>query len=84
MGKMVMLRKLDDMGRLVIPSEIRRAMDIKIGDNVQMSIEGERLILEKFSAGCIFCAGTEDLVCYQGKHVCSRCLKTLKETVIAF
>ena len=67
-----MAKKIDELGRLVIPKEIRNALDIDNG-TVELYLDGDKLIVKKWSAHCVFCGGTDNLTQYKGKLVCSDC-----------
>ena len=75
------VRKVDELGRLVLPIEMRRVLDISEKDTVEIYVEGENIILRKFQPFCTFCGGSEKLVSYQGKHVCQSCAKKLQELI---
>ncbi len=72
------LRKIDDLGRVVIPSELRKALQLKSGDLLELRAEEDRLVLKKFTPGCIFCGSIHSLVRYEGKDVCANCIRILK------
>ena len=72
------IRKVDEQGRILLPVEIRRGMDLQCGDEVEMVLDGGALILQKFQPSCIFCGGTEKMVVYEGRHICERCMKNLR------
>lgn len=74
-----MIRKVDELGRIVIPHEIRKALDIRSNDNLELTIEGDCLILHKFDASCIFCGGKELLSVYREKYLCAACLQNLRK-----
>ncbi len=74
-----MLRKVDDLGRLVIPHEMRKAMQIDRGDVLELYLEEDRLVVKKFAPACIFCGGTDSLVTYEGKNICGTCINTIKK-----
>ena len=74
-----MVKKIDQLGRLVIPKEIRNALDIDDA-NVEFFMDGDQLIVRKWNAHCIFCGGTEGLVEFKEKLICSACRKSLFET----
>lgn len=73
-----MIRKIDDLGRIVVPSELRRTLDIQSGDEVEMYADGDALVLRKFAPSCIFCGGAEQMVTYGGKNICIYCLRNLR------
>ena len=63
------VRQLDDLGRLVIPKELRNRFDIKSGDSLEIFIEGDRIILRQYQPADIFTGDTKDLVDYKGKKI---------------
>ena len=67
------LRKVDELGRVVIPIELRNKLDIHEKDPLEIYVEGNDIILRKFQPNCIFCGNTEDLIEYKGKLVCKNC-----------
>jgi transcriptional pleiotropic regulator of transition state genes len=73
------IRCIDQLGRLVIPKEMRRALKIEEGDGVEISLEGKRIIVQKHEESCIFCASSERLATFEGKRVCQKCLSKLSE-----
>lgn len=72
-----MTRKVDDLGRIVLPAEIRRGFGISEGDRLDISVSGDRILLAKVEERCIFCASDVDLTEHQGKQVCLVCRKSL-------
>ncbi|GAA0719049.1 AbrB/MazE/SpoVT family DNA-binding domain-containing protein [Clostridium malenominatum] len=73
------VRKVDELGRIVIPIELRRTLDIEIKDSLEIFVDGEQIILKKYNPSCIFCGDAKDIIHYKGKIVCQNCLKELKE-----
>ena len=74
------VRKIDDLGRIVIPIELRETMNIDIKDPLEIYVDGEKsIILKKYQPGCIFCGETEDIFEYEGNHICTKCLEELKD-----
>ncbi|MBO5653256.1 MAG: AbrB/MazE/SpoVT family DNA-binding domain-containing protein [Clostridia bacterium] len=73
------VRVIDEMGRLVLPKEMRRKMDIESGDEIEFFTEGDRIVLRKFQPACLFCGGDVALTEYKGKRICGRCLDELKQ-----
>ena len=72
------VRQLDQLGRIVIPKELRTTFDLKEKDPVQIFVEGEDIILREYQPACIFCSDAADMVVFEGKNVCRSCLKKLK------
>ncbi len=71
-------RKVDDLGRIVLPAELRRSFDIREGDHVEISIEEDRIILQKRRNLCTFCGSSEGLRAYREHQVCSSCVTELR------
>ena len=71
------VRRLDELGRLVIPIEIRNKLNISERDPIEIYVDGSNIILNKFEVTCIFCEGTKDLIDFKGKYICGPCLKKL-------
>lgn len=67
------VRKIDELGRVVIPMEMRRNMDIAEGDSFEIFIDGDRIILSKYVPLCLFCGGGDDLTEFCGKRICRHC-----------
>ncbi|HCS73225.1 MAG TPA: AbrB family transcriptional regulator [Clostridiales bacterium] len=68
------VRKVDELGRVVIPIELRRTLDIEEKDALEIYVEGEHIILKKYSPACIFCDDARDVTQYKGKNICKNCL----------
>ena len=75
------VRKVDELGRIVLPIELRRTLDIAEKDSMEIYIEGDAIILRKHQPACIFCDSAKDIVSYRGKNVCSDCIRMLEEKV---
>lgn len=73
------VRKVDELGRVVIPIELRNNLGIKEKDPIEIYVDGSSIVLKKFQPNCIFCGGTKKLVEYKGKLVCSTCSKKIEE-----
>ncbi len=72
-----MSRKVDDLGRIVLPVELRRQLGIKAGDELDISVDGAMVMLHKIEARCVFCDSQEGLRLHCEKQVCSECLGQL-------
>ena len=73
------VRRVDELGRVVLPIELRRSLDIEERDPLEIIMEGDRIILKKYQQTCIFCNAEEDLLDYSGKRVCRTCLHKLNQ-----
>lgn len=73
------VRKLDELGRVVIPKEIRNKLDIEEKDPIEIYLDGASIILRKFETGCIFCNNSKDLVSFKDKLVCKKCLSKITD-----
>jgi len=72
------VRKLDQLGRIVIPMELRTTFDLKETDPIEIFVDGNDIILRKYQPGCIFCGDVNDLTQFDGKSVCRKCIKKLQ------
>ena len=70
-------RKIDDLGRIVLPSEIRKSFGISEGDLLDIHIDDDRIVLSLQQQSCIFCKSTTDLKEFQRKMVCATCIRDL-------
>lgn len=73
------IRKVDNLGRIVLPIELRRTMDIAERDELEIYMENDRIILQKFELACIFCGSSRGLINYRRKNVCQECVKKMME-----
>ena len=71
-------RKVDDLGRIVLPAELRKSFDIREGDHVDISVEEDRIILSKRRINCTFCGLADGLRAFREHQVCSACMAELK------
>ncbi len=69
----VMVRKIDDLGRIVLPAETRRLFNIHEGDQLEISVEKGAIVLRKLEATCVFCGSTEDVGEFLGRGICGVC-----------
>ncbi|MDP4146777.1 MAG: AbrB/MazE/SpoVT family DNA-binding domain-containing protein [Bacillota bacterium] len=72
------VRRVDELGRIVIPIELRRTLDIGEKDALEIFVDGEHIILKKYEPACIFCGDARDVENYRGKNICKKCLEELK------
>ena len=67
------VRKIDELGRIVLPSELRRVFGIHEGDELEISVDGDRVILQKRRDVCVFCAAESPSIDYKDRRVCESC-----------
>ncbi|MGB7606193.1 MAG: AbrB/MazE/SpoVT family DNA-binding domain-containing protein [Lutisporaceae bacterium] len=72
------VRKVDELGRVVIPIELRRTLTIEEKDSLEIYVDGEHIILKKYEPACIFCGDARDVKPYKGKNICPACMDELK------
>lgn len=71
------VRHIDELGRIVVPKEIRKKLGIANTDPVEIYVEDDKIILKKYLPVCHFCSGTDDIVEYMGKAICQSCIDNL-------
>lgn len=71
------VRKVDELGRIVLPIELRRTLDIAERDSLEIYVDGASIVLRKYEPACIFCADAKDVINFKGKNVCPKCIKEL-------
>ena len=74
------VRKVDELGRVVIPIELRRTLDIAEKDALEIYVDGDRIILRKYEPACVFCGNAEAIENFKGKNVCRECLNEMIQT----
>ena len=73
------VRKIDELGRVVLPKEIRDVLDIKEKDAIEIFTDNDKIILQKYHPACIFCGDADDVVFFASKRICKACVAKLKE-----
>ena len=71
------VRKVDELGRIVLPIELRHTLDIAPKDSLEIYVDGTTIVLRKYQPACIFCDDARDVVTFHGKNVCTNCIKQL-------
>ena len=67
------IRKIDELGRIVLPKEIRRNLNIGCSDRLEIFVEKDRILLKKYEPACSLCGNEKDLIHFKGKSICSCC-----------
>jgi len=73
------VRKVDELGRIVIPIELRRTLDIEEKDSLEIYVSEDMIILKKYQPACIFCGQAQNVIQYKGKNVCRDCIGQLNK-----
>lgn len=73
------VRKVDELGRIVLPIELRRTLGIEEKDRIEIFVDGESIILRKYKPACIFCDNAKDIINYKGKNICPDCIRAMSE-----
>lgn len=76
------VRKVDELGRIVIPKELRRKFGIEEKNGLEIYVEDDRIILKKYEPSCIFCHNSDDLIEFNGKNVCPKCIRTMSKVSV--
>ena len=72
------VRRIDELGRIVLPAEMRRVFNINEKDAVEIFTKDDMIVLKKWDSSCIFCGSSSDLKSFKEKSVCAKCAKDLK------
>lgn len=73
------VRKVDELGRIVLPIELRRTLEIAVKDAIEIYVEGNTVILKKYEPACIFCGNAKNVTTYKDKNICADCLEELRK-----
>ena len=73
------VRKIDELGRIVIPVELRNKLNIHIKDEVEIYVEKSSIIIKKYDPSCVFCGKSKDLNEFEDKLICDKCLEKIKQ-----
>jgi transcriptional pleiotropic regulator of transition state genes len=71
------VRKVDELGRIVIPREIRNKFEIAEKDPLEIYVDGSSIILKKYEPNCIFCGNSKNLIAFKDKLVCPKCAEKI-------
>jgi AbrB family transcriptional regulator, transcriptional pleiotropic regulator of transition state genes len=72
------VRKVDSLGRIVLPKELRDALRIGYKDPMAIYVEENMVILKKYEPACVFCGQAREISHFKGKNICSSCLENLQ------
>ncbi len=72
------VRKIDSLGRFVIPIELRNVLEIGTNDSIEIFTDEDKIILKKYQPACLFCGNADNITYFKGKLICKDCLAELK------
>ncbi len=75
------VRRIDSVGRFVLPIELRRTLQIEDSDSLEIFVEDNTIVLKKYQPACIFCGNARNVSTYKGKNVCTDCIQNLQSTL---
>ncbi|NDO18883.1 AbrB/MazE/SpoVT family DNA-binding domain-containing protein [Lachnospiraceae bacterium MD329] len=75
------VRRVDKLGRIVVPVEVRREFGIEIQDPVEIFTEDDSIILKKYCKNCTFCGNADDVRQFEGKNICSACMEAIADEI---
>ncbi|WFD08736.1 AbrB/MazE/SpoVT family DNA-binding domain-containing protein [Tepidibacter hydrothermalis] len=73
------VRAVDQLGRIVLPIELRRNLNIDIKDSVEIYVDGDMVVLKKYEPACVFCGNAREIKHFEGKNICSDCITKLSK-----
>ncbi len=78
MKQLYFLKGIDSLGRVVVPKNLRKQLNISSGDHVEMCLDGDKIIIKKHNPSCVFCNSSDYIVNYKGTNICSKCHERIK------
>jgi transcriptional pleiotropic regulator of transition state genes len=76
------VRKVDELGRIVLPKELRRTKDIDEGDGLEIFVDDEFIMLKKYTPACLFCHSMDDVIQHKGKNICKPCIEEIAKNML--
>lgn len=73
------VRKVDKLGRIVLPVELRKTLGIGDKDDLEIAVNGDQVVLRKYNPACTFCDGIKEIGVFRGKNICMNCLRELQQ-----
>ena len=73
------VRKVDELGRIVLPIELRRTLGIEVRDPIEIYVDEDKILLKKYAPACIICGESDELIEYKGKKICRKCIERMGE-----
>jgi AbrB family transcriptional regulator, transcriptional pleiotropic regulator of transition state genes len=76
------VRKTDELGRIVLPIELRRVLNIEYKDGLEIFVDQDKIILRKYEPACVLCGNADDVGKFKGKTICKDCLATMRQEAV--
>ncbi len=76
------VRHIDGLGRVVIPKELRRTLDITEGDAFELFLDDNTIVMKKYNPACIICGSAKDVVTFRGRNFCPNCVKEMSSKLL--
>ena len=73
------VRKVDELGRIVLPKELRTILGINEKDSIEIFTDNDRIVLQKYQPACTFCSNANDVIYFNGKRICQECITKIKD-----
>ena len=73
------VRRIDELGRIVLPSELRKSLGIDVKDSLEIYTSGDSVILKKYLPSCVFCGEANDITIFKNKNICKNCLRQISK-----
>ena len=73
------VRRMDALGRLVLPIELRRNLNFEINDGLEIFVDNGHIVLRKYQPACVFCGNANEVIMFKGKKICAECLSTMRQ-----
>ena len=74
------VRKVDELGRIVLPIELRRTLNINEKDSLEIFVDNVRIVLQKYEPACIFCGNADNIINYKGRNICEECILEMSKS----
>lgn len=81
MNKEIAVRTVDELGRIILPAEMRHNLNLSTNDKVKIIEQGDKILIEKHKPSCAFCGGEESLIMLNEKYVCEKCRQLINPSI---
>lgn len=78
------VRKIDPLGRIILPIELRKVLNIDIADSLEIYVTDNEIMLKKYQPACIFCNNAKEMIVFKNKNICKKCISEFWFEKVAF